>query len=117
MSKHFVALGLFGFVSTFAFAAEQISGLIPSGRSEIEIFDSPSASQASRKLSASDISFPVDIQNSQTGFLKVSIDGKPGWVKSTQVRVKRDVTASCGSAMQRVERVGSTPGASGTACN
>lgn len=116
MRKCLIVGCLIGVASISSIAAEQIAGLSPSSRSEIEVYDSPSASQATRKAAASDMTFPIDIQGSQTGFLKILIDGKPGWVKSTQVRVKRDVTASCGGSVDRVERVGSTPGAGGNAC-
>lgn len=114
MKKLAIFLSLFMTVSVFA--AEQITALTPSSRSDIEIYDSPTSMQAVKKIEVSDLNFPINIQANQNGFMKISVEGKPFWVKSTQVRVKRDVVASCGGTADRSERVGSTPGAGSNAC-
>lgn len=103
-------------LSLGASATEQITALTPSSRSDIELYDSPTSVQSVKKVEAGDLNFPINIQANQNGFMKISVDGKNFWVKSTQVRVKRDVVASCGGASDRAERVGSTPGAGANAC-
>ena len=115
MKKLTIALSL-AVLSMGAFAAEQITALTPSSRSDIELYDSSTAVQSTKKVEVGDLSFPINIQASQNGFMKILVDGKSYWVKSTQVRVKRDVVASCGGAADRAERVGSTPGAGSNAC-
>lgn len=115
MKKLTVAICL-AVVSMGALAAEQITALTPSSRADIELYDSPTAVQSAKKIEAGDLSFPINVQTSQNGLMKITVDGKPYWVKSTQVRVKRDVVASCGGSNDRAERVGSTPGAGANAC-
>lgn len=110
------AIFLCAFLSLGAFSAEQITALTPSSRSDIELFDSPTALQSVKKVEVGDLNFPINIQGNQNGFMKISVEGKSFWVKSTQVRIKRDVVASCGGATDRAERVGSTPGAGSNAC-
>ena len=62
------------------------------------------------------MSFPLHVQANENGFLKVNVEGKTYWLKNTQVRIKRDVVASCAAAAEKAERVGSTPGLAGNSC-
>ena len=115
MKKSFVVLSLFTLAFN-AFAAEQITALSPSSRTEIELFTKAGAPQSVKTLSASDMPFPVSVQTQEAGFLKVAVEGKTYWLKSTQVRIQRDVVASCAASAERAERVGATPGLAGNSC-
>lgn len=115
MRKSVIALSLSMLVVN-AIAAEQITSLTPSSRTEIELFNKPGAAQSVKTITASDMAFPVSVQAHESGFLKVNIEGKPYWLKSTQVRIQRDVVASCAASTEKAERVGSTPGLAGNSC-
>ena len=80
------------------------------------MFNKAGAAQSVKTMPASEISFPLNVQASEGGFLKVNVEGKGYWLKSTQVRIQRDVVASCAAAAERAERVGSTPGLAGNSC-
>ena len=115
MKKYLIASGL-ALLAASAIGAEQITSLSPSSRTEIELFNKAGAAQSVRTIPATEISFPVNVQASESGFLKVNVEGKSYWLKSTQVRIQRDVVASCAAAAERAERVGSTPGLAGNSC-
>lgn len=115
MKKSLIPLMLI-LVSCSCFSAEQITALSPSSRAEIELFAKPSSAQSVKAISASDIDFPVNVQAHENGFIKVNVEGKSYWLKGSQVRLQRDVVASCAAATERTERVGSTPGLAGNSC-
>lgn len=115
MKKYILAACLV-LLSANAISAEQITALSPSSRVEIELFSKPGAAQSAKTVAVSDLSFPVGVMAQENGFLKVNVEGKTYWLKSTQVRIQRDVVASCAAAAERAERVGSTPGLAGNSC-
>lgn len=115
MKKIPIALGL-AVIAASAIGAEQITSLSPSSRTEIELFSKAGAGQSVKTMAANEITFPVNVQAQESGFLKVNVEGKTYWLKSTQVRIKRDVVASCAAAAEKAERVGSTPGLAGNSC-
>ena len=115
MKKLFIGSALV-FLAANVFCAEQITSLSPSSRTEIELFNKAGAAQSVKTIPVSEISFPVNVQANESGFLKVNVEGKTYWLKSTQVRIQRDVVASCAAAAERAERVGSTPGLAGNSC-
>lgn len=115
MKNTFIALSL-ALVTANTFAAEQITALTPSSRAEIDLYAKPGASDSVKTVAVSDLTFPVNVQDHESGFLKVTLAGKSYWLKSTQVRIQRDVVASCAAAAERAERVGSTPGLAGNSC-
>lgn len=115
MKKILISL-VFVFIGCNALASEQITALTPSSRVEIELFSKPGAAQSVKIIAVSDIAFPVNVQAHENGFIKVNVEGKSYWLKSSQVRLQRDVVASCAAAAERAERVGSTPGLAGNSC-
>lgn len=115
MKKVLIASGLM-LLAASAIGAEQITSLSPSSRTEIELFNKAGAAQSVKTVAVSDMSFPVNVQAHESGFLKVTVEGKTYWLKSTQVRIQRDVVASCAAAAEKAERVGSTPGLAGNSC-
>ncbi len=115
MKKSLIAISLVT-LAINAVAAEQITALSPSTRTEIELFNKAGGAQSVKTLSASDMPFPVSVQAQEAGFLKVAVEGKTYWIKSTQVRIQRDVVASCAASAERAERVGATPGLAGNSC-
>jgi len=114
--KYLFIASIFAISTTYVSSAEQITSLSPSSRSEIELFNKAGAAQSVKTIPASEISFPVTVQANESGFLKVNVEGKGYWLKSTQVRIQRDVVASCAAAAERAERVGATPGLAGNSC-
>lgn len=108
------------FVFAFLFinsanSAEQISALSPSDSETIEVYESFKSTTPLREISRSELQLPLAILDSQNGYLKVNINNHVFWVKTAKVRIKRDVTASCGAAGSP-ERTVSTPGLAGNTC-
>lgn len=106
---------IFCFMLAFAAGssgAEAISALSPHSRESVDLYDLPSANLPSKTIQADTIRFPLPILSNQSGYLKTSIGAKEYWIKSSQVRIRRDVSDSCGSltSMSRTATsLGSTP--------
>lgn len=113
---------IFCFMLAFAAGssgAEVISAMSPHSRESVDLYDLPSANLPSKTIQVDTITFPLPILSNQSGYLKTSIGAKEYWIKSSQVRIHRDVNDSCGSLtiMSRTATsLGSTPKAHGDLC-
>ena len=100
-----------------AMAQEMIIGPSPASRGTLDLYEQPNAAQAARQIGISEAGLPLPIHSKQAGYLKVLIDGKEYWLRSTKVRVSRDTTANCGAvARASSEQTAATPGAGKDVC-
>lgn len=111
-----VFISAFFVTSQVAIAQGSIIAPSPPSRATLDLYDTPGAGQPVKQLPAAEAGFPLPTSGAQSGFLKVKVGGQEFWVKSAQVRVAREVVASCSEAVSKQERVGATPGAVGDAC-
>lgn len=97
-------------------AADMVVGISPSSRNSIDAFDEPGQATPSRQIPVAEVTTPLSVLASQSGFLKVSLGGREVWVRAAQVRIKRDSGASCATRVSQFSPTGSTPGAGADAC-
>lgn len=114
-----IALLLAGMHGVYADTIVEVS---PRSRETLDLYTQPSGAEAIQ-VSATEVPMPLTILATQTGFYKVSLSGKEVWLRSMQVRVKRDTAgASCAGKVKKGSGVaqdtwGATAGAGENACN
>ena len=98
-------------------ASERIEGLSPGSRQAIELFEAPAMDAARRTVPAAQLSFPMSTSGTEAGFYRIEFEGRPYWVRTIAVRVRRQATDGCVAA-QDTQRgpTGSTPGAAAERC-
>ncbi|MDE2599221.1 MAG: hypothetical protein KGL40_06320 [Rhodocyclaceae bacterium] len=114
--------GLALLLTTSSALADAIVEASPRSRETLDLYTQPNGTE-SKPVATSDLPMPLPILATQAGFYKVSLSGKEVWLRSMQVRVKRDAAgASCASKAPKgvgvaQETWGATAGAGKNACN
>lgn len=98
-------------------AADAVVGPSPGSRNTLDIFTQPERTAQTEPMALSDIALPLPILASQAGYVKVVIGGKEVWLRSTQIRIKRDSAAGCINQASQFTPTGSIAGAGKDACN
>ena len=89
----------------------------PSTLTSLDLYDQPGAAVAVRQVSVAEAGLPLIIQSTKTGYHQVAIGGQNYWLRSLQVRISRDSTASCGTDLHAPKNgTIATPGAGKDAC-
>lgn len=110
-------LPTFLLLSEIAMAQVRIAGPSPKSRNILDLYDRPISEQPVKQLPVNEVGFPLQVSNSQSGYHQVLINGQTYWVRGASVQIIREVVASCAQiAMNKIERVGGTPGAGTDAC-
>ena len=115
LSKIF--LFLLVLVSATTSAQGMVVGPAVAEASTINLYDAPNAAATVRQVALREAELPLTVEDKQTGFLQVSLGGRPYWVRSVEVRTVRGVTAKCGAIVQSSStQSAATPGAGNRAC-
>lgn len=117
MKKFALALSMFLMTATSAFAQSMIIGTSPSSLKKIDLYSQPQTGSVLKSVTPNEVSLPLNVLASDAGFYQVDIAGAKYWLKSSQVRVQRNTTASCDKMAQQKSHSASVPGAAGNSCN
>ncbi len=117
MKKLALALSMFLMTTTSAFAQSLIIGTSPSSLKKIDLYSQPQTGSVLKSVAPSEVPLPLNVLASESGFYQVDLSGEKYWLKSSQVRVQRNTTASCDKMAQQKSHTASVPGAAGNSCN
>lgn len=110
-------IALLGLPVSAALAQGKVIAPSPSTLASLDLYDQPGAAVPLRQVSVSEAGLPLVIQLTKAGYHQVAIEGQNYWLRGLQVRISRDSTASCGTALHSVVNATiATPGAGKDAC-
>lgn len=110
-------LSLLAVAASSATAQDKVVSPSPANATVLDLYEQPTAPEATRQIAIAEAGLPLPIQARQGGFYQVMIGGKDYWVRGSKVRVSRDTTASCGTVAQGSGGLtAATPGAGKDAC-
>lgn len=99
-----------------ALAADAVVGASPGSRNVLDVFTQPERTAQAEAMVLGDIALPLPILASQAGYVKVALGGREVWLRSTQIRIKRDSVAGCIGPTTQFTPTGSIAGAGHDAC-
>jgi hypothetical protein len=107
-------------VWTNGWGGDSAVGVSPKSLPYLDVFERAEVGSHTAALGAGAIKFPIDILESQNGFLRIELQGRVAWIKASQVRIKPSVPAGCvvatGDGRPTTGVSGGTPGAGATQC-
>lgn len=107
---------LAGSLISISSLAQQIIGVSPSTKTQLDVFSEPKTNAPTHQISVDKLSFPLDVQKSTAGFYEVTIEGQPVWVRTMHVRVSKTNAAACSEKTIKSGLVIAHPGAGPDVC-